>query len=115
MRRTSSSSSVVAAQPIPDFFDDAVPSDDAPCPPPSLREEVRPSHRVTEEWYTLHECTEYGSIPPPAKCADAPPSQQPMIDVPHVSSSRKKSVLGHFYASRGISTRAEAIRLSVLL
>ncbi|OAQ35778.1 hypothetical protein K457DRAFT_1869927 [Linnemannia elongata AG-77] len=99
MRRTSSSSSVVAAQPIPDFFDDAVPNDDAPCPPPSLREAVRSSHRATEEWYTLYESMEYGSIPLPDRCADAPPSQKPLTDVPHATSLRKRSVLGHFYTS----------------
>lgn len=98
VRRIPSSPSAVAAQPIPEF-DDAIASVDATRPGPSLREAVRSSHRATEEWYMLYEQIEYGSIPAPDKCIDAPPSQKPLADVPHTNSLRKRSVLGHFYTS----------------
>ncbi|KAI1321725.1 hypothetical protein EDD11_000001 [Mortierella claussenii] len=67
------------------------------------RRDVRGSHPATDGWYQLYESLDLGSIPTPAQCVDAPPSQKYLAQVPMERSLRKNSILGHFYSSHSIS------------
>ncbi|KAF9304759.1 hypothetical protein BG003_001545, partial [Podila horticola] len=74
-------------------------SQDTPASLIQRRQALRASHVANNHWYRLYESLEFGTLPFPEECANAPPSQQPLAKIPFLKNSRKKSVLGHFYTS----------------
>jgi hypothetical protein len=60
--------------------------------------QVKATHGAPEEWYRLYDSTPIGSVPGPADCYAAPPSQQALARIPNIKATRKKSILSHFYS-----------------
>ncbi|KAG0305331.1 hypothetical protein BGZ98_004289 [Dissophora globulifera] len=82
---------------------------DLPNPPSgSLLEQrrltLRESHAAAEEWYLLYEQLMLGVIPSPEQSQHAPPSQQLLAAIPLMKTSRKNSIIGHFFASHSDTT-----------
>ncbi|KAF9895560.1 hypothetical protein BX616_009400, partial [Lobosporangium transversale] len=63
------------------------------------RRELRDSHFASNGWYDLYELLDFGTIPTPEQCSDAPPSQKALALIPNQKSFRKNSVIGHFFKS----------------